>query len=117
MNCGSVLDRGRIDLRQNGLKPPDASRKRITITIDRVSHLRGVQRIDLGAALAVILEAYPIGQSEKVAGSPSTNRFLGGTRCRWRMPWSDRRREIEPHESVRLQSTRRIEGYRGAIDI
>jgi hypothetical protein len=38
MNCGSVLDRGRIDLRQNGLKPPDASRKRITITIDRVSH-------------------------------------------------------------------------------
>src|SRR6202040_1346629 len=29
-------------------------------------HLRGVQRIDLGAALPVILEAYPIGQSEKL---------------------------------------------------
>src|SRR5947207_6313505 len=29
-------------------------------------HLRGVQRIDLGAALAVILEAYPHRQSEKV---------------------------------------------------
>src|SRR5580704_8337508 len=29
-------------------------------------HLRGVQRIDLGAALPVILEAYPHRQSEKV---------------------------------------------------
>jgi hypothetical protein len=29
-------------------------------------HLRGVQRIDLGTALAVILEPYPICQSEKV---------------------------------------------------
>ena len=48
---------------------------------------------------------------------PLTRRFLRGGRGRTRARWWNRTRKIEPYNGVRLQSPRRIEGYRGAIDI
>src|SRR5205814_1852783 len=59
---------GRLWAWSPGWRPILCNRTRTApaLSLCRCTPPQGVQRIDLGAALAVILEAYPIGQSEKV---------------------------------------------------